>query len=476
MYAIPRRLSIWLHPITRSMNAPATKASSLLEMGKETVQDWIADNAMRLSAALAYYSIFSAAPLLLVIVGIVGWVYGPEAADGKVAGQISSVVGSNVAEAIQGLAANAKDTGKGATFIGLATLLVGASGVFGQLKDALNTIWEVRQKKGGGIMGFLRQRVLTFGMVLSIGFLLMISLVVATVVTKFGGVLESQFGIPHIVSQLVGFLLPLLVETLLFAMMYKFLPDAKIPWSSVWVGAAATAVLFEIGKFAFTLYLSTTGSTTSYGAAGSAVLLLLWVYYSSMILFLGAEFTEVYSRRMGHEIVPGKHGEAVRTCERAEEGMEPKGANQSSPRGTGVAAVKAELHPLSDNDEKVPSWPVKESVATFMEPVRTSFLPPPRARYQAPESPTQDLMRYAREHPFAELGAAVGAGLVLGLVSRFMERRPALDAGEHFRRGAKVAAAAGAAAFADASPRFKKAMSAKELKKAARAMKAKVGG
>ena len=290
-------------------------------------------------------------PLLLIVIGIVGWAYGPAAAEGKVAGQISSVVGPQVAEALQGLAASAKDSGKGATFVGLATLLIGASGVFGQLKDALNTIWEVRQKKGGGILGFLRQRFLTFGMVLAIGFLLLVSLVIATVVSRFGGMLESQFGVPHIVSQLVGFVLPLIIETLLFAMMFKFLPDAKIPWSSVWVGAIFTAVLFEIGKLGLTWYPQHHQHCIQFRRSGICSLLLLWVYYSSLILFFGAEFTEVYSRRLGHEILPGKHGEAVRTCEREERGCGPKAGGVKSPRGTGVAAVKAELHPLADRGE-----------------------------------------------------------------------------------------------------------------------------
>ena len=455
------------------MNAPALNGQTLLAMGKETYQEWSRDNAMRLSAALAYYAIFSAAPLLLIVIGIVGWAYGAEAAEGKVAGQISSVVGPQVAEAVQALAASAKDSGKGATLIGLATLLIGASGVFGQLKDALNTIWEVRQKTGAGIMGFIRQRFLTFGMVLAIGFLLLVSLVVATVVSKFGGMLEQQFGIPHFVSRMIGYLLPLLIETLLFAMMFKFLPDAKIPWSSVWVGAAATAVLFEIGKFGLTLYLSTTSTASSYGAAGSAILLLLWVYYSSLILFFGAEFTEVYSRRMGHEILPGKYAETVQTCERVEQGMEPKGGDRQRTRGIGAGAIKVELHPLH-TDKTPPTRPDKETLAPLMGPITRGYAPPAPERYRPPTPPGQEWVERVHERPFAELGAAVGAGLVLGLLSRFIERRPALGASEHFRLGAKVAAAAGVAALAGAGPRLKKAVTAKELKKAGRGLRSKM--
>ena len=456
------------------MNATAIKPRSLLEMGKETFQEWTADNAMRLSAALAYYAIFSAAPLLLIVIGIVGWAYGPQAAEGKVAGQISSVVGAQVAEAVQSLAANAKDSGKGATFIGLATLLIGASGVFVQLKDALNTIWEVRQKAGGGIVGFIRQRLFTFGMVLAIGFLLLVSLVVAAVVTAFGSVLEQKLGMPAFMSQLLGFVLPLAVETLLFAFMFKFLPDAKIPWSSVWVGAAFTAVLFEIGKFALTLYLSTTGAASSFGAAGSAVLLLLWVYYSSLILFFGAEFTEVYARRKGHEILPGKHGECVRTCEREEQGLLPKAHGQRAVRGAGVAAVAAELHPLSDDDARKPEHPVKESVAPLMADESTHFSPPERARYTSPVSPVKEFAERSHQNPLAEVGAAVGAGLVLGLLSRFFDQRPAMGASEHFTKGAKVAAAAGVTAMAAAGPKLRKAASSKELKKAGRQIRSKV--
>lgn len=457
------------------MNATAIKPRSILEMGKETVQEWMSDNAMRLSAALAYYSIFSAAPLLLIVIGIVGWAYGPEAAEGKVAGQISSVVGVQAAESLQSLAASAKDTGKGATFVGLITLLIGASTVFAQLKDALNTIWEVKQKPGGGIVGFIRQRLFTFGMVLAIGFLLLVSLVVATVVTAFGSLLEQKLGMPSFVTQLLGFLLPLLVETLLFALMFKFLPDAKIPWSSVWVGAAFTAVLFEIGKFGLTLYLSTTGAASSFGAAGSAVLLLLWVYYSSLILFFGAEFTEVYARRKGHEILPGKYGECVRTCEREEQGMSPKAHKQRAVRGAGVAVVAAELHPLSDDDVRKPERPVKESVAPLMTAESPRYAPIEKPRYAPPASPFEEYNERAKDNPLAELGAAVGAGLVLGLLSRFFEQRPAMSASEHLSKGAKVAAAAGITAMAGAGPRLRKAASSKELKKAQREIRSKVG-
>ena len=281
---------------------------------KETVAEWNEDNVPLFAAALAYYTMFSLAPLLLIAIAIAGFFFGEEAARGEIIGQIQGLVGREGAEAIQAMIQNANRPGSGgviATITGVIILLFGASGVFGQLQVALNTIWEVKPKPGNGIKSFFQSRFLSFAMVLVIGFLLLVSLVISAVLAA----ISSYFGslVPGfiVISQIANFVISFGVVTVLIAAIYKFLPDVNIPWENLWIGAGVTALLFNLGKFLLGLYLGSSGVSSAYGAAGSLVVLLIWVFYSAQILLFGAEFTQVYSRYRGLPIEPSKHAVRV---------------------------------------------------------------------------------------------------------------------------------------------------------------------
>lgn len=267
----------------------------------QSVKEWIDDKAPRLGAALAYYTIFSIAPLLVISIAIVGFVLGEDAARGGIADELSTMVGPQAAEAIQTMVANAgKEKGSGiwASIFSTALLLFGASNVVVQLKESLNAVWDVPDKVSSGIMGFIKTRFLSFGFVLGVGFLLLVSLVLSTVLSAAGKFLGNALPMAPLL-QVLNIVLSLGVITVLFAMIFKFLPDVKLPWRDVWLGAAITAVLFTLGKYALGLYLARSSVASAYGAAGSLVVILVWVYYSAQICFFGAEVTQVYSRTYG---------------------------------------------------------------------------------------------------------------------------------------------------------------------------------
>lgn len=280
---------------------------------KETFSEWSEDKASRLAAALSYYTIFSIAPLLIIAIGVAGLVFGHEAAMNEVVGQIRGMVGDDGAQVIQTVLQNASKTTSGiiATVVGAVTLLIGASGAFGQLQDSLNTIWEVKPKKGRGVKGLMRDRFLSFSMVLFIGFLLLASLLLTAVLAGIGKYLSDLLPMSSVVLQAMNFGVSLTVTAFLFALIFKVLPDAIVRWRDVWVGALVTALLFSLGRFLIGLYLGRASIGSAYGAAGSLVVLLFWVYYSAQILFLGAEFTQVYAKRFGMEIVPKPNAERL---------------------------------------------------------------------------------------------------------------------------------------------------------------------
>lgn len=294
-------------------------------MLKEAASEWSGDNAMRLSASLAYYAIFSLAPLMIIIISIAGLVFGEEAARGQIAQQVRQLAGEQAGNAIQALihGAGQKSASIFAAVSGLIVLLFGASGVFGELKNALNTIWGVALKPGRSMMALIRDRFLSFGMVLGIGFLLLTSLVLSAALAALSVYLRGVFPLPKGLWPVGDFLVSFGFISLLFAMMFKFLPNVRIRWRDVWVGALGTALLFSIGKTLIGLYLGASSVASSYGAAGSVVILLLWVYYSSCILFYGAEFTKVYARRTGAAIEPGP--DAMLLSDAIREKEKPKG-------------------------------------------------------------------------------------------------------------------------------------------------------
>ena len=271
-------------------------------MLKATYTQWSNDKASQLAAALAFYTAISIAPLLVLVIAVVGFFLGEEAAQGQLVGQLRSLMGEQAAQFTETAIANAnKPTAGGiASLLSIAVLLWGSTNVFAQLQNSLNAIWNVEQKPGGGIWTVIRTRLLSFGMVLGLGFLLLVSLFLSTVLTA----LTTSFNqfLPGVdwLWQLLNYVLSLGVMTLLFGLIFKVLPDIQVAWKDVWIGAALTAVLFTIGQFALGLYLSNQGS--AYGVAGSLAVFLLWVYYSAQILFFGAEFTQIYATQYGQGV------------------------------------------------------------------------------------------------------------------------------------------------------------------------------
>jgi len=295
-------------------NDPSTQNKSLWQFLKDTVMQWFEDQPFQLSSSLSYYTLFSLAPLLIIVIAIAGFVFGHEAAQNQIVETIQGMIGQDSAQAVQQMIQNASNkpkTGIISTVVGIVALLFGAGGVVGQLQTSLNTIWGVTPKPGQGIWGFIRQRFVSFAMVLGIGFLLLVSLAVTAFVTGLTQMIGAWFGGAAILAHILDLVVSLVLVTVLFAMIYKFLPDVRIQWRDVWIGAALTAVLFTIGKYLIGLYLGTSGVSSTYGAAGSLITVLLWVYYSSLIFFLGAEFTQVYAMRYGSGVAPSKHAEKL---------------------------------------------------------------------------------------------------------------------------------------------------------------------
>ncbi len=286
---------------------------------KQTFQEWLDDKVPQLGAALAYYTVFSLAPLILVLLAIVGVIFrdDPAGAWNKITQQMSYFLDPSAVQVVQSIAQKASQPGNStiATIIGIALALFGASGVFGQLQDALNTIWGVKAKPGTGIWGFLRARFLSFAMVGGICFLMLVSLAIEALLKGFSHYVQSVLPGGIVVALTVYLIFDFAVVVLLFAMIFKFLPDVQIQWRDVWIGAIITAILFGIGKWLLGFYLGSGAAGSAYGAASSLITLLLWVYYSSQILLFGAEFTQVYAARAGHEFKPSEYAVRVETKE-----------------------------------------------------------------------------------------------------------------------------------------------------------------
>ena len=292
-----------------------TNSFSLL---KQTYSEWLEDKAPQLGAALAYYTVFSLAPLILVLLAIVGLLFHNDpGAWNKLTEQMSAFLDKSGVEMVRNIAQKASHPSKGvlATVIGVLLALFGASGVFGQLQDALNSVWGVKAKPGGGIWVFLRSRFLSFAMVGGICFLLLVSLTLESVLRGFSHWVQSVMPGGIVVALVVYWIFDLAMVILLFAIIFKYLPDAEIQWRDVWIGATITAILFAIGKWALGLYLASGSAASAYGAASSLITLLLWVYYSAQILLFGAEFTQVYASEAGRGVKPDKY--AVRTTNKS---------------------------------------------------------------------------------------------------------------------------------------------------------------
>ena len=282
------------------------RIGTIFSLLKRTFTHWNEDNASRLAAALAFYTAFSLAPVLVIIIAIVGLVFGQQAAQGRIIEELQGLIGKEAASIIQLMIQNTQDSGSGlvATITSFGLLLFGASGFFNQLQDALNTIWRVKPKPNRGVIAMIKDRFLSLIMVIGVGFLLLVSLVIGAGLTAVGNIFGYLLQDFIFFWQLLNFLISFGVVTLLFAMIYKVLPDVKIAWSDVWIGAVITSLLFAIGKSVISTYLGNTSVGSTYGAAGSLVVMLLWIYYSAQILLFGAEFTQVYANRYGSQIVP----------------------------------------------------------------------------------------------------------------------------------------------------------------------------
>src|ERR1700730_16206554 len=284
---------------------------------KTTATQWIDDKCPQLGAALAYFTVFSLAPLVLVLLAFFGLFFGSEQARDNIVEQLQYLVDPSGIKVIQDIATSASKPQSGflATTIGIIVGLFGASGVFGQLQEALNTIWGVKARPGAGLWAFFRARFLSFAMVAGVCFLLLISLTVESVLRGLSNYLQNLLPGGHILALILFLILDLGVVIVLFAMIFRFLPDVKIAWRDVWIGASLTAVLFVIGKFLLGLYLGSGAAGSAYGAASSLITLLLWIYYSAQILLFGAEFTQVYTHAYGSLVKPEDHAVRIKRVE-----------------------------------------------------------------------------------------------------------------------------------------------------------------
>src|SRR5215469_1023227 len=274
---------------------------SVWELIQQTASDWSRINAPRLGAALAFYTMWSIAPLLVLCLGIARVVFGSEEARDQVAAQFQNISGPAGGDAIQALLAHAANPKHGAVAaaVGFFVLLFGASSVFAELRDSLDLVWGVESASGTGILGMIRYRFFSFTMVFGVGFLLLVSLLVSAGIAAAGKMFQEYLPISESVLHLGSTLFTFVIVTILFALLYKLVPDVHIEWSDVWFGAAATSLLFSVGKFAIGMYLGKASIGSAYGAAGSLVVFIIWVYYSAQVFFLGAEFTRFFAERHG---------------------------------------------------------------------------------------------------------------------------------------------------------------------------------
>jgi membrane protein len=292
--------------------------SKLWGIMKDSGNGFIDDKLMKLSAALSYYMVFSMGPLMLIIITLCSLFFGRDAVQGRIYAQLEGFIGQDTAAQLQSIIQHAAISGKGtfATILGIVLLVVGASSVFAEMQESINIIWGVKPKPKSGWKAFLKNRLLSFSIIVSLSFLLLVSLGFSALVEIFGNHLKSIFpGLSVIIIYLINLILTLSITLLIFAVIFRVLPDANIRWKDVTIGALATTLLFLLGKFGISFYISKSNIGSTYGAAGSLIVLLLWVYYSAMILYFGAEFTKFYAIRFGDEIKPAEYAVTVRQVE-----------------------------------------------------------------------------------------------------------------------------------------------------------------
>ena len=281
---------------------------------KETAISWNRDDPWRLSAIIAYYATFSLPGLLVIVINVVGYIWGTDIVEGKVYNEIENTMGTSTAEGVQSIFESAREEGQSlfATLISIGALLFGATGVFYHLQISINKVWGIQPDPKSEILRYLFDRVRSFGFVLAVAFLLLVSFVVSALLSALHGYIGAWFpGLSLYLVQMLNLLIPFAVVSLLFALIFKFLPDAHIRWKTVWIGAIIASFLFSIGKELLSFYFSTASPGNIYGAAGSIIIFMLWVTYSCLILLFGAEFSWVYSRRYGHGIRPRSYAKSI---------------------------------------------------------------------------------------------------------------------------------------------------------------------
>jgi membrane protein len=381
-------------------------ATHALDSVKGAASGWVADRASSMGAALSYYTVFSIAPLLVIVIAVAGIVFGADAARGAIVEQLQGLLGDDAARTIQEVLTNVSEPKKSAvaTAIGFLLLLAGATTVFAELQDDLNRIWKVPQRaKPKGAWGWIRARMLSFGMILAIGFLLLVSLVASAAISAVGQWSGGMFGAWETLAHGVEIVVSFGLLSALFAVMYRYLPDVRIAWHDVWVGAVATALLFTIGKFLIGLYLGKSSTASTYGAAGSLVVLLLWVYYSAQIFLFGAEFTAAYAHAYG-----SRRGQAA-TEAGAAPGVEPPRRPVPRPQRADVdAPLPADLPPTA----------VARHAAAAA--ARTPALLSPTPAAHGITAPIQ-------RHPAGAIGLAAGLGAATALLLRRRQRTHAVS-------------------------------------------------
>jgi len=296
--------------------ARETSLTRIADFIREVYDEWGDDGVLAHGAALAFYTFFSLAPLLVLAIAVAGFAFGHAAAQGEIVTQIQDAIGPDAARTVQSMLAQASRPASGitATVVSLLTMFFGASGVFGQLQYSLNTIWGVKPKSYGAVRSALQRRATSFGMVLAIGLLLLLSLVVSAVISAVRETLQEHAPVLARILPSMNLLVSLVTMTALFALIYKVLPAIRLAWRDVWIGSAVTAVLLLLGQAVIALYLAHATTSSIYGAAGSLILLLLWIYYSAQVVLIGAEFTEVYSRHFGSRRAEGRRKDKLQAA------------------------------------------------------------------------------------------------------------------------------------------------------------------
>ena len=291
---------------------------------KDSANGFMDDKLMKMSGALSYYTIFSMGPLLLIMITMCSIFFGRDAVEGKVYAQLSSFVGHDTASQLQTIIQHAAISGKGplATILGVSLLIMGASSVFAEMQESINIIWGVKSKPKSGWKSFLKNRLLSFSMIISLAFLLLVSLGISAVIDILGNRLQLRFpGLSVVIIYIINTFITIGITTFIFAVIFKVLPDAKIKWKDVLIGAIATMILFLLGKFGISFYISKSNVGSTYGATGSLIVIMLWVYYSAIILYFGAEFTKFYAVHVGDEIKPAEYAVTVEQVEQEKGNM-----------------------------------------------------------------------------------------------------------------------------------------------------------